>query len=1302
MSAGPSIAPLTPHWTVVRPAQVAAGVVSAALGLIVVVAWLTSNEALTRVHHLFPPMPYSVAIGLLVCGVVLLGSAGGWRRLAGACAGVVLMLGLTALIGDGFDLPWNLHRILLAGLVDETSVGMAPSTALSFLLVGVGLLAVAIHPRRGSLVCAICGTAVAAQSGVAFVWYCFGFDGFYVVTENAPHVSAGLAVVGIGTIAAAWDRSQASASGVPRWLPLPIALGMALISISLWNQSEADRRATMEATTRVRAERIGLDLTRRASPVTAALVRLASAEAATLALGSGMDPRTLALLDLERFPSLFGVASIDASFMYRWVAARRSEASIATIRLDDRIRQALTKDARRHVPMVVDPVQLPSGDAGFALAVPVLRDEGNAGFIVGLYRYDDFFFATIGAEVGAEYWLRVYDGQREIYRHSDSAAPGQAFMAAVEIPFLGTHWRVQMWPRSVQSARRSLADRTLVFGLLFAGLLGWTVQLGQWSFRNKHQLTHANANLRSAIAERQAAQAAYAESEMRYKHLIDSAADIIYRTDVRGRFMFVNPAAVHVTKWSTDDLIGREYLSLIKPDFQSRVQSFYAKQAHERNPSTYFDFPILTADGREVWIGQHVQLLTEGERVIGFQAVARDISERMRIQHELQQMRDAALETARLKSEFVANTSHEIRTPLNGIVGFSSLLLDTDLDNQQRTYADGLRLSADALLAIVNDILDFSKIEAGMLRLEAISFDLRTTIDNSLAVFAETVRLKGLTLERRIEVDVPTRVNGDPSRLRQVLTNLLANAIKFTEQGSIEIGVGVDRESPSHVDLRFSVRDSGVGIDREAQHQLFQPFVQGDGSTSRRYGGTGLGLAICRQIVELMGGSIGVESEPGSGSTFYFTARLTKESQPATGIQHAVSLTGGRALIVADRSPMREQLVAYASGWGMRVAESDSGSEAEGMLRTAAAEQEPFTLVLLSLIHPREDAIGLARRIKDDIALSPAPKVVMIPSKGVLGEARAAHDNGIAAYLPRPVDRDELHQCLLSVLSRPTTPRTAPDAGGFPLVTRHSLQEQRMAAGQRVLVADDNPISQQVTRLLIQKLGYVVETAGNGIEAVQAAVTNRYAFILMDCQMPEMDGYMATAQIRQAEGSGRHTPIVAFTASSGPQARERCLIAGMDDFLEKPIQQDALIDVLNRWTLNVTPPEASTSPYSSDSEMDGGIDEGVIRTLESELGSDTLNEMILHLFDHAESLCRRIESAGESERIAVFSQGVHQLKGGALTMGFVRLGRTCSRLEEIGEGITPSVVVQGLEQIRRACSDLRSWQAGRFYFARPG
>jgi hypothetical protein len=496
-------------WSVTRPAQAGAGVAVSALGFTVVVAWLIGNEGLTRVHPLFQPMPYSVAIGLSIFGVALMAGATGRRRLAGVASSIVLVLGLTTLAQYGLDANWSLHRKLLGGLIKGLPPGMTLSTALSFVLVGVGLLAVSVHPRRGSVVCAISGTAVAAQNAVTFVWYGFGLASSYVVTDNAPHVAMGLAVSGIGTIAAAWHRGERSRKGPPRWLPLPVALGIALMSLSLWHQSESDRIAAIQETTQLRAERIGRDLNRRTAPLVEALVRLADAEAARLSGRGTIEPQVLSALALERFPSLLAIGVVDRQSGLRWSQSRSSDASsLGDLQAFEQACDVVLRRPVRSTPTVVDRSDLPAGGSGFAIAVPVVDRGHLAGFIVGLLRYEEFFFAALGEDAGAEYWVRVFGGQRELYRHGSDAPANDAFSAAALIPFYNVTWRAEIRPRVVHRPRKPLADWTLVLGLAFAGLFGWTVQLAQRSVRAQNLLSHAKADLRSAIVARQAAQAA--------------------------------------------------------------------------------------------------------------------------------------------------------------------------------------------------------------------------------------------------------------------------------------------------------------------------------------------------------------------------------------------------------------------------------------------------------------------------------------------------------------------------------------------------------------------------------------------------------------------------------------------------------------------------------------------------------------------------------------------------------------------------------------------------------------------------
>ena len=1259
-------------WTsgsIARPSQAAPGILAFALGVIAVVASLLRDDRLAPVQSLFRPMPRSAAIGLLLCGVALMAAALRRRRVVCVTAAATGILGIGTLLQYGFGVGWNPLRSVLDPSIGAAAGGMALSSALSFALLGVALLAVSLDPRRGSFVCAVCGTTVAAQSGVAFVWHGFGIAVSSAIADATPHETLGLAIAGIGTLASAWNHD--STIGVPRWLPLPVALGVALVSVSLWQQSESDRRSMIDASARLRADRLSAEVQHRAMPLADALVGLARLETERRSGRNAFDTRALAIRELERFPTRSAIGLLNADFTCQWMAHRDVAASACTMALGERGRRTLLDD-RRSLDLVSG-VDVVPNEPGLLLAAAVQEHGSLTGYVVGLFRYEDFFAHTIDHDVAADYSLHVFEGSRELYRGRGADIDVDR-ATTVSIPFLGAHWHALMRPRSAGSASGSLADRTLVFGFLLAGLLGWAVHLGQGSARTRTEMT--------------AAQAAHAASELRYKHIIDSAADIIYRTDVKGRFTYVNPAGVRAMRWTRNDLIGRDYLSLIRSDYQDAARAFYEKQGADRIPSTYFEFPAVTSAGDDVWIGQHVQPLMEGERLVGFQAVARDVSDRVRAQRELQRMRDAALETARLKTEFVANTSHEIRTPLNGILGFSALLLDTGLNDQQRIYADGLRSSADALLSIVNDILDFSKIEAGMLRLEVVSFNLRASIDNSVNVFTESARQKGLQLEVYVDHGLPQRVTGDPGRLRQVLTNLIANAIKFTDRGSITVAVMTESETDADVTIQFSVRDTGVGIDEAVQQQLFQPFVQGDGSTSRRYGGTGLGLAISRQIAELMGGSIWVESTAGFGSTFSFTAKLAKDDHGAIEAASDVSLDGVRVLMVADTASMRDSLTNHLAGSGVVASWSDSSTEAHTMLRNAAGQQWPFRIVVLSLLHAGEDPIAFARSIKDDPSLA-STRVVLIPAVGVLGDAHVARSSGVAAYLPSPVHRQEFQRCLQWVIADTDSPLRV-ESSSSSLITRHTLQEE-CVAGARVLVTDDNPISLQVTKLVIEKLGFMVDTARNGAEAVEAVSRTAYALVLMDLQMPVMDGYAATVDIRRIEPP-RHTPIIAYTANAG--ARERCFDAGMDDVLEKPIRNNQLSDIIERWVYRAG--SESEFPKARDaithpSAVDDVVDSAVMADVEKHVGVSVLDQMIATLLDAADASIATMQGCLEDDQIEELKQVAHRLRGASMTLGFARLGALCATLEEEGERYSSIQRHDVLERMRDVCEDMRVW-----------
>jgi|GEM_PF-290333 len=823
------------------------------------------------------------------------------------------------------------------------------------------------------------------------------------------------------------------------------------------------------------------------------------------------------------------------------------------------------------------------------------------------------------------------------------------------------------------------------------------------------------------------------ESSLRLTQFsVDNAADCVFWLGPTGEIIDTNLATQRRLGYTRDELLERTVFDIdpIAPQpwsghmqelkdrgsmvFETRYRTRAGEEFTGEVTANYLEF-----DGREYNIS-FMRDITERKRAEEALTRAKEATEaaNRELEHAVRRANEAALEAERAsgaKSDFLANMSHEIRTPMNGVCGMVDLLLDTELTDEQREYAQTVRSSADGLLNVINDILDFSKIEAGKLEMESIDFDLRLALEDMTTLLAFRAFEKGVELTTLIDPEVPAVLCGDPGRLRQVLTNLAGNAIKFTEEGSVDIQVEVERDRGHDITLRLSVRDTGIGIAAEKLDGLFEPFTQADSSTTRKYGGTGLGLSISKALVEMMGGTIGAESELGVGTTFWFTATFSKGDSQTADFERweSAEVAGVRVLAVDDNETNRRVVAGMLESWGCRHNEVASAAAALEELRRAAEDGDPYRLAVLDMHMPDFDGEMLGRAIKNDERLR-GTSMIMMTSGGFRGDAARMAEAGFDAYLVKPVRQSSLFDCVTVVLGQHDDENVAKDAGAEDdgagdgakrgssgsagVITRHTLAERSRRRG-RILLAEDNAVNQQVALKTLEKLGYRADVVGNGHEAVAAVVAQRYDIVLMDVQMPEMDGMEATRAIRDP-ASGARDPgitIVALTAHAMEGDRQRCLDAGMDDYLSKPIKPEEVAAVLERWLpggetgrppaagKDDTGGSAATAVAVEVGATQSGVDRGgeaaaptVGPSADESLGPvldeavlievlagdrDAAEEILADYLDDAPRSVAAIREAVDAGDGEASRRRAHALKGASASVGAVALRELATRME---------------------------------------
>jgi PAS domain S-box-containing protein len=1247
------------------------------IGLTVIAGWILRLPVLIQILPGMSPMMFNTAVGLIL-GAASLPRRPNRSHVAVVCGGLLLLLGGVTLVEIATARDPGIDQFLFRDWHGGSTPGrMGVNTAVCFVALGLANVIGQTRANVGGILMLPAGIGVLSVSAAALLGYSTGLEFTYRwggTTRMAVHTAAACMLLGAGVFLAGWREVG---RGRRLWLAIGCGgciAGMALVvSLTMMAQQGRD----IAAGSRTEAASVA-DLTAgRVDQLMVALRRLDERWAVDCA---GSCERDVASY-FRDFPELTRVGWVERGGG-RVAVFRRPASPGATVHLEDRevgIELAKTTAGRTSTDRVVTGIVLEHSVATLVVAVrpstgPLLVATVDPARLLRRSLQRNAQPQTLGVTVDAHHIVGGSSGA------ADSSAP----FGEYETTIAGLVWQFRVAPSL--PARSHLPDLLLLGGTLIACFVATTVYLWQTNTARVAELANTKARLQGVF---------------------DSATEVsMIATDTNGIIRVFNAGAERMLQYQAHEMVGVRTPALVH-DPQEVLERARELSKEKGRPVEGFD--VLVEDAREHPFDERewtyirkdgtrldvnvvvTAVRNAGGAIQGYLGIGTDITVRKRLEGEIRLHSQQLAEQTRLaedanraKSEFLATMSHEIRTPMNGVVGMTELLLLTDLSKEQRDYTELVSQSADSLLTIINDILDFSKIESGKMHLEIIDFALRVALEEVVDSLAEAANAKGLEMACLLPADLPVVVRGDPGRLRQILTNLLGNAIKFTQTGDVVLRAKLVEDADCAVTIRFEVADTGIGISPEGRRRLFQSFSQADASTTRHFGGTGLGLVISKRLAELMGGDIGVDSEPGNGSTFWFTVRLG--TLPANQIVVPTprqDLRGLYALVVDDNQTNLQLVRAHTRAWGMDCDIATQGSQALQMIG-AVSRQRPYDVALLDMEMPVMDGLALAGEITRDPS-NAKMKLVLMTSMAPRGQAARSEHVGIAAYLRKPIRESQLYDCLRTVTGRssPLSPHTVPSG----ILAAHSLEETKNLRHPRVLLAEDNPTNQMAAVRMLEMLGYQVDVALNGLEAVAACRSVDYDLVLMDNQMPEMDGLTAAREVRTFEKAhGKPAvAIIALTANAMQGDREQCLAAGMNDYLSKPFKVAQLSQVLERW--GHPSPSADPAPEGVSQPTDESpIDSRVFDEFRGGGPAGGANEFVNQLIDQylADSIVRM--AALKDAVTQLDAPGVeiatHSLNGSSSAVGANRMAAMCAVLETLARNETldgTPVLVTALE-----------------------